>query len=156
MTYVEELAAHYGQVRKRLWNGQYPDDPKPKPSPRPMEYSGNAAGDLWHGLNPKYIEGEELRGRDIINAVLRVTKVTKLDFLSHRRWRRYVEARQIAFWFMRHYTDYSLPQIGRLVGGRDHTTVLHGIYMVSRHPERFATRLRQTADLLNISLSTRR
>lgn len=44
------------------------------------------------------------------------------------RKRDVVMARQfICYWATRR-TAFSLPQIGRLLGGRDHTTVLHGMH----------------------------
>lgn len=49
-------------------------------------------------------------------------------------WRNriYVRPRQIAMYLARHYTPRSLPEIGRLFGNRDHTTVIHGIKMIER------------------------
>ncbi|NIV36598.1 MAG: chromosomal replication initiator protein DnaA, partial [Anaerolineae bacterium] len=34
--------------------------------------------------------------------------------------------RQLAMFIIREETDASLPQIGQILGGRDHTTILHG------------------------------
>ncbi len=39
-------------------------------------------------------------------------------------------ARQIAMYICRELTDLSLPNIGRLFGGRDHTTVMHAVSKV--------------------------
>ena len=46
-----------------------------------------------------------------------------------------VAARHEAMWRMTKETQMSLPQIGRRLGGRDHTTVIHG---VRKHVERMA------------------
>jgi hypothetical protein len=53
--------------------------------------------------------------------------VTLLDLRSARRDQAVVKARHEAFWRCRNETTLSLPEIGRRFGGRDHTTVLHGI-----------------------------
>ncbi|RII42357.1 chromosomal replication initiator protein DnaA [Galactobacter valiniphilus] len=44
---------------------------------------------------------------------------------SKSRTRTLVTARQIAMYLLRELTDMSLPKIGELMGGRDHTTVIH-------------------------------
>ena len=40
--------------------------------------------------------------------------------------------RQVAMYLCRELTDLSLPKLGTLFGGRDHTTVLHGINTVKK------------------------
>ena len=57
------------------------------------------------------------------------------ELVSHRRSRPIVVARHEAFWRCRNETSLSYPQIGRLFGGRDHTTVLWGI---RQHEKRIA------------------
>lgn len=47
------------------------------------------------------------------------------DLISASRSRMLVNARQIAMYLCRELTDLSLPKIGELFGGRDHTTVMH-------------------------------
>jgi chromosomal replication initiator protein len=47
------------------------------------------------------------------------------DLRSQNRSRPVVNARQIAMYLVRDLTDLSLPKIGEVFGGRDHTTVLH-------------------------------
>jgi chromosomal replication initiator protein len=49
------------------------------------------------------------------------------DLLSKSRSRPLTQARHIAMYLMRECTGLSLVKIGELFGGRDHTTVLHGI-----------------------------
>ena len=48
------------------------------------------------------------------------------DLKSKRRTSAIVTPRQVAMYLCRTLTSHSLPEIGRLFGGRDHTTVLHG------------------------------
>ena len=55
-----------------------------------------------------------------------------------------VRARQVAIYLTRELTDLSLPQIGRLYGGRDHSTVLNSIRRVEarcKEDEELATRV---------------
>jgi hypothetical protein len=61
--------------------------------------------------------------------------VTVLDLKSDRRFQKIVEARWEVFYRARHETALSLPQIGRMVGGKDHTTVLHGIKQHTKRME---------------------
>lgn len=53
--------------------------------------------------------------------------VSWYDLISLRRTARVVRPRQILMWLARHHTPRSLPEIGRRLGGRDHTTVLHSV-----------------------------
>ena len=48
------------------------------------------------------------------------------ELRSNRRNREVVFARQFVMYWAARLTRLSLPQIGRLMGGRDHTTILHG------------------------------
>lgn len=43
-----------------------------------------------------------------------------------------VTARQIAMYLCRTLTELSLPKIGKQLGGRDHSTILHGVNKISR------------------------
>ena len=47
------------------------------------------------------------------------------DLTGQSRSRTLVTARQVAMYLCRELTDLSLPKIGELFGGRDHTTVMH-------------------------------
>jgi len=49
------------------------------------------------------------------------------DLLSERRTRNIARPRQIAMYLCKQHTTRSYPDIGRRFGGRDHTTVLHGV-----------------------------
>ncbi|MDD5282093.1 MAG: chromosomal replication initiator protein DnaA [Candidatus Omnitrophica bacterium] len=51
--------------------------------------------------------------------------VTLQELKTKRRNKQVVFPRQIAMYLSRELTDLSLPEIGELFGGKDHTTVLH-------------------------------
>lgn len=56
----------------------------------------------------------------------KVFKVSLMELRSARRNARVAMARQFIYYWATRLTPMSLGQIGRLVGGRDHTTVFHG------------------------------
>lgn len=49
------------------------------------------------------------------------------DLLGPKRVRNFARPRQVAMYLCKHMTQRSLPEIGRRFGGRDHTTVMHGV-----------------------------
>lgn len=70
---------------------------------------------------------KRIKVADIVRAVAAHYRVREADILSQRRTRSIVRPRQVAMFLARELTPRSLPEIGRLIGGRDHTTVLHGV-----------------------------
>ena len=55
--------------------------------------------------------------------------ITLEEFDGRDRGRLFCKARKLAWWRARQETTASLPQLGLWSGGRDHTTVYHGICM---------------------------
>ena len=49
------------------------------------------------------------------------------DMIGPKRLRTFARPRQIAMYLAKTMTNRSLPEIGRRFGGRDHTTVMHGV-----------------------------
>ena len=52
------------------------------------------------------------------------------DLIGPKRVRTFARPRQIAMYLAKTLTSRSLPEIGRRFGGRDHTTVIHGVKRV--------------------------
>jgi chromosomal replication initiator protein len=53
--------------------------------------------------------------------------ISRAELVGSTRAATPVRARQVAIYLTRELTDLSLPQIGRIYGGRDHSTVLNSI-----------------------------
>lgn len=78
------------------------------------------------------LEKKELTLDDIVRKVCAHYGVKLCDLLSKSRRQTIVQARQLAMYLSHKYTDLSLSQIGRRIGGRDHSTVLHSCAQVER------------------------
>jgi len=74
---------------------------------------------------------QPVTGERIIQAVANFYQMRVEDLQSKRRTKNVVLPRQIAMYLCRELTDLSLPSIGELFGGRDHSTVLHGYEKVA-------------------------
>lgn len=69
---------------------------------------------------------------DVLRVVCQVFGVSEKDLLGRQRKRQIVRPRHVAMYVLREETSSSLVEIGRTLGGRDHTTVLHGIENIER------------------------
>ncbi|MDR3201792.1 MAG: chromosomal replication initiator protein DnaA, partial [Bifidobacteriaceae bacterium] len=63
----------------------------------------------------------------IISETARYFQISVDDLEGSSRSRSLVTARHIAMYLCRELTDLSLPKIGQLFSGRDHTTVMNGV-----------------------------
>jgi chromosomal replication initiator protein len=67
----------------------------------------------------------------IISEITQQYGLTRERLLSKERSREVALPRQIAMYLMREETSTSLPKIGEILGGRDHTTVMYGHNKIS-------------------------
>ena len=102
-----------------------PDIQYPKQSIQPLYYYQMWFFDLIQDrmVGPR----EPIRDEHIQRAVALHFGLSKLDILSCRRTLNVARPRQIGMYLSKTLTTKSLPEIGRRFGGRDHTTILHGI-----------------------------
>lgn len=75
---------------------------------------------------------KELTLEAILNAVCEKFHVKPRDIISKSRRKEFVAARQILMYLLRKYTPLSICQIGRDIGDRDHSTVIHACNMTER------------------------
>jgi chromosomal replication initiator protein len=72
---------------------------------------------------------------NIQKTVAEYYKIRVSDLLSDKRTRTITRPRQVAMSLAKELTNHSLPEIGQMFGGRDHTTVLHATRKVAELKE---------------------
>lgn len=81
-------------------------------------------------------EKKQITSGLIVEVVAEHFGITPEDIMSKRRNTEYVLPRQICMYLCRKYTDDSLQSIGKAVGKKDHTTVIHGIEKITEDIEK--------------------
>lgn len=71
----------------------------------------------------------------IIKTVSEHFNISPVDISSKKKNQEVVYPRQIAMYLCRSLTDASLQNIGALLGGRDHTTIIHGYDKINNEIE---------------------
>jgi chromosomal replication initiator protein len=90
------------------------------------------------------IQNRQISVENIQKTVADYYKIKIADMYSKKRPASIARPRQIAMYLAKELTQKSLPEIGELFGGRDHTTVLHAVRKISAE--------RQTLNELNQQL----
>ena len=65
--------------------------------------------------------------KKVLRAVAEHFAIDEIDLLGKRRVQEVVFPRQIVMYILRHELEHTLPQIGDELGGKDHTTIMHGV-----------------------------
>lgn len=78
------------------------------------------------------IDDEPLTIDDILEKVSRHFNVTPQNINSRSRKHEYVIARQVSMYLAQKYTKMPASRIGKLVGDRDHSTVIHSCSQIER------------------------
>lgn len=95
--------------------------------------------------------GVDLKPDDVLEAVSRSFGVSNERILGRERTREVALPRQIAMYLLREEGGVSLPQIGEMIGGRDHTTVIYAcdkINNLMETDERLRRQVRQIREQL--------
>jgi len=83
----------------------------------------------------------------LIEAVAISFQLTPADLKGRKRDRETALARQMAMYLMREKTNYSLEQIGKELGDRDHSTVIHACEKIAAALETSPLLKRKTKDI---------
>ncbi len=97
------------------------------------------------------IQNRQIGVENIQKTVADFYKIKVADMYSKKRPASIARPRQIAMYLAKDLTKKSLPEIGELFGGRDHTTVLHAVRKISEERQR-NTELNQQLHVLEQSL----
>lgn len=137
MSLVEELHAQHKARLVRLgapspYQASYK---APLPTPSPSAYPGFDIQPLYYHqmwffdliTERKAAPAELPKIEQIQRAIAVYFGISKLDLLSDRRTMDIARPRQIGMYLAKKLSLKSLPEIGRRFGGRDHTTILHGV-----------------------------
>lgn len=85
-------------------------------------FSSVAALSRARGLNP-------LR---VIETVSEFFNLKPDEVTGSRRYKELVYPRQLVMYLLRHELSYSYPKIGKELGGKDHTTIMHGVEKIEK------------------------
>ena len=94
-------------------------------------------------------DGNSVAATDIVAATADYFKLTVEDIYGSSRSQAIATARQIAMYLCREMTDLSLPKIGQLFGGRDHTTVMYANKKIAQLMKERRSIFNQVTELTN-------
>ena len=89
--------------------------------PITIELAKRATADLAESNDRRPVSDEA-----IVDAVCGYFRIDKDTLMAPGKKKDVVQARQIAMYIMREETSLAAGVIGKILGGRDHSTVLHG------------------------------
>lgn len=137
MTELERQRAHYKEVRDRIWAA------KPKPKVSPASSIKTVPAKQWKPDLPMWRETDIHFDAHVIDyriwqmdqvspkrAYIRRRAIelgfTYDDIVGEGRSRKVVAARHLIVWEVKTiWTDATWPELGRIMGDRDHTTILY-------------------------------
>jgi chromosomal replication initiator protein len=97
------------------------------------------------------IQNRQIGVENIQKTVADFYKIKVADMYSKKRPASIARPRQIAMYIAKEMTQKSLPEIGELFGGRDHTTVLHAVRKIAAERQK-NTELNQQLHVLEQTL----
>ncbi|MEL6250248.1 MAG: chromosomal replication initiator protein DnaA, partial [Cyanobacteria bacterium J06627_15] len=100
----------------------------------------------------------EASPQSVISAVADTFGIAVDDIKGNSRRREISQARQVGMYLMRQHTDLSLPKIGEVFGGKDHTTVMYSCDKVTQKIKQdlsLSQTVRQISDRINLSSQSR-
>lgn len=93
------------------------------------KYTYNVVSTIFRDLA---VDPSELTPERIISVVANYYSIHKKDIVGKSRKKEFVIPRHMAMYLIREITDSSLIEIGKIFGGRDHSTIINGISRIDQ------------------------
>jgi hypothetical protein len=103
---------------------EVPAPPEPEPPVIPWPIGPDSAP---QPIPLDYLSANQANVRQIVKAVSDQFKVSVEEIKNDRRQAPLIRARHVAYLLCKILTRRSYPDIGRQLGGRDHTTIINGV-----------------------------
>ncbi len=143
VSFEAELSSHYSTVRQRLSPKPVPRRVTPPQAPAieaPRAPQSDASINISYSFNfdiggyfgPQLLRRPLPRVSAIVDAACEWLGFKRNELMSRRRFKEIVRARHIVFYLGRELTSRSYPEIGRLLGDFDHTSIMNGCRKIER------------------------
>lgn len=127
--FLNELVKHHGQAEECII-----EEPKPKPLPKIKKKAEPKVEAIPEPFPENFLP---LHKVEVIKRVIcQRFNIPLRQIESATRKANVVRPRQIAMYLVRQHTTHSYAEIGRRLGGRDHTTILHAFRKIGELRER--------------------
>lgn len=134
---AREWNAHYRIIRERLNRVPVPKvvflwSPPSRPAEWPQAITINEVSDDLpaKGELPRHFPTD--KAVTIIRVGAKYFGILEIELCSVRKNQALVDARHVIMYLIKDMTSRSFPEIGRRLGGRDHTTIIYGVARVAR------------------------
>jgi chromosomal replication initiator protein len=84
------------------------------------------------GNNPSQQQLKHTSSSLLMEIICQTYSITKEELLSSKRTKELVHPRHLAMYLLKHEAGLTYPSIGKELGGRDHTTIMHGVEKVTK------------------------
>jgi chromosomal replication initiator protein len=91
-----------------------------------------------------------ISSKKVLRVVATYFSLEESDLLGSKRIKELVYPRQLIMYFLRDKLRQSFPQIGEILGGKDHTTIMYGVTKIENQKKKDPTVEKDIKNILNL------